>query len=424
MSYANLTRARLGFVGIALCALATAAASGPKVGRRQTQVMERSGKVSVSAAELRARVNDLADQFMSRLEQTADRIADDASDRAVDRRALAFKIGGVPAVYTAAYRADPLAAFMDLWALAFQLRGYVDVGPGGPLFGPQQPLAMDMARDLLASADRVARSIAAHPEDYQRARARVEDWAATHVIKPPMSSRPSYASSLAGMQGGERDAFIAIGEATDTIEHLSERLNTYAAQLPKLARWQAELLALDLGGERDLESALGDLHHLGAVARRANAVLDDLPAIANDVKAQLSQLTAEQRRAVFDAVDTQRVLTLEFVTDAQRQALEFVSSERLATLAALQQERLATLAALRDERLLIAASLEVARVETLKEVDRIRIRTVEASVVGLKDTLDYALWRVTAVLVVLMVLGTAFTVVGYRLTVGRARQSM
>jgi hypothetical protein len=57
------------------------------------------------------------------------------------------------------------------------------------------------------------------------------------------------------MRADERDAFVAIGEATDTVENMSERLNTYAAQLPKLARWQAELLILNVGGDRDLESA-------------------------------------------------------------------------------------------------------------------------------------------------------------------------
>jgi uncharacterized membrane protein (GlpM family) len=70
----------------------------------------------------------------------------------------------------------------------------------------------------------------------------------------------------------------------------------------------------------------------------------------------------------------------------------------------------------------IAAALEVARVE-LKEVDAIRIRTVEASVAGLKETVNYALWRVAAALVFLMALATVFAVVGYRLTVGRARHA-
>ncbi len=422
MKHVYLTRARLGLVGITLCALTVAVACSTKVGQRQTQVMQRSGKVSVSAAELRARVNDLADQFMSRLEESADRIAADSSDRAVDRHALAFKIDAVPAVYTAAYRADPLTSVMDVWALAFQLRRYVDVGPGGKFFGTQQPMAKDMARDLLASADALAQSIAIRPEDYQRARAKLEDWTTTHPIEHAISSRPSYAAGAASMRADERDAFVAIGEATDTVENMSERLNTYAAQLPKLARWQAELLILNVGGDRDLESALADIHEIGVVARRANDMLGDVPAMVNQAVAPIRDLTATERQAVLDAVNTQRVLTLEYVTNAQRHTLEFVTSERLASIAALREERIATIAAMQAERVTIADELEVARVATLKEVDAIRIRTVEASVVGMKDTLDYFLWHAAPVLAVLMLLGTVLAVVGYRLTIGRTRR--
>ena len=230
-----LTRMPLVIVGIALCALTVVSACAPKVGQRQSQAMAQSGRVSVSALELRASVNDLGDRFMSRIEATADRIAADTSDRAVRRRALAFKIDAVPTVYTAAYRADPLASAMDLWALAFQLRRYFDVGPGRDLFGPQQPLAQELARDLLAGADTVLQGIAIRPEDYQQARAKLEDWTTIHFIEHAISSRPSYAGFAASMRTEERDAFVAIGAVTDTIETVSDRLNTYAAQLPKLA---------------------------------------------------------------------------------------------------------------------------------------------------------------------------------------------
>jgi hypothetical protein len=166
---------------------------------------------------------------------------------------------------------------------------------------------------------------------------------------------------------------------------------------------------------------LGDIQEVGTVARRANDILGDVPGLVNAAIGPLGDLTADERRAVLEAVDAQRLQTLEFMTDLQRHTLAFVSSERQATVAALREERLATLVALRDERVAIAAALEVARVDTLKEVDAIRIRTVDASVAGLEETVDYALWRVAVVLLLLMAVATVFAVVGYRLTVGRTR---
>jgi hypothetical protein len=61
----------------------------------------------------------------------------------------------------------------------------------------------------------------------------------------------------------QRDAFAAVGAVSDTVESLSEHLNTYAAQPPRQARWQAELMVADMEGERGVEGTLGDVHALG-----------------------------------------------------------------------------------------------------------------------------------------------------------------
>ena len=97
-------------------------ACAPKVTRRQTDIMESVGKVSVSAAVLRARVNDLADRFAGRIEETADRIEGQAMTVDVRRRALALKVDVIPAVYTAGYRVDPFAAAIDVWVFGVPIQ--------------------------------------------------------------------------------------------------------------------------------------------------------------------------------------------------------------------------------------------------------------------------------------------------------------
>ena len=78
----------------------------------------------------------------------------------------------------------------------------------------------------------------------------MERWARAHPVERALVSRASIATYMAECASGERDAFVAVGEVSDTIESLSQRLNTYAAELPKQARWQAEILL-----ERRRESA-------------------------------------------------------------------------------------------------------------------------------------------------------------------------
>jgi hypothetical protein len=359
--------------------------------------MKKRGGVSVSAAELRARVNDLADRLTGRLEETADRIRAETLDRAVRRRALFLKADAIPAFYTAADRADPLAAAVDVWGLTLQITQYLENGAGRDAFGPQQPLAREGARNLLADTDAVLRSIATSPTAFDKARADVERWAKSHPIEVTFSSRSSIAPLLAEWRSEDRDAFVAVGEVSDTIENVSERLNTYAAQLPRQARWQAELMLSDMAGERDVQATLGDIHDLGSAGRRVDDFLADVPSLLGSSDSPLRGLVAEERRALLQEVNGQRLQTLEYAT-----------AERRALLAALSEERFAVVAALHQER-----------IETLKEMDAIRIRAMDSAVASLRDLVDYTLWRVAALLLLLMFSATSLGVVAYWLTVKR-----
>ena len=76
----------------------------------------------------------------------------------------------------------------------------------------------------------------------------------------------------------------------------------------------------------------------------------------------------------------------------------------------MKEERLATLSALQQER-----------VEALREADVIKTRAVDASVAGLKEVVDYAFWRLAALLLFFLVTAAVLGTVAFRLTVGRHR---
>ena len=167
--------------------------------------------------------------------------------------------------------------------------------------------------------------------------------------------------------------------------------------LPKQARWQAEILLAETTGERDVETALGDIHAVGTAARRADDLLGDVPGLLSDAGPPVREALAAERRALLEGVNGQRLQTLEYLT----------------------AERLATLAALREERITVGAALHQERIETLVEVDAIKTRAVDSAIAGLRDLVDYTLWRVAAVLLFLMLSAATLGVVGYWLTVGR-----
>jgi hypothetical protein len=388
----------IGFVAFVV-GLLVAAACAPKVARRQTDVMEKSGRIGVSAAELRFRVNLLADRFADQLEEMADGVGAQTTDRGVRRRVLAFKVDAIPAVYAAAYRADPLAGAVDIWGFAYQLVQYLEAGGGRDAFGSGQALARETARELRTEADRMLETVAAGPDTFSRGRVTIESWATQHPIRHTFAARPSAIEFPAQWRAEGRDAFVAVGAASETLESLSERMNTYSALLPKLARWQAELLVAQQTGDHDVQAVLADVDALGTVARRANELLDDVPGLVNETASPVRAMLAAERQIVLDAVNGQR-----------RETLAYVTAERLAVLAAVREERLATVAALHQER-----------IETLQEVDAIKTRAVESAVTGLRDVVDHALLRLAVLCVALMICATGFGVIGYRLTLGRAR---
>jgi hypothetical protein len=363
--------------------------------------MERTGKVSVSAAVLRARLNDLVERFAGQIELTADRIGAETDDGALRRQALVLKVDAIPAVYAAGFRVDPLAAIVDVWGFAFQFRQYFQGGAGQKDFGPRQPLVQECARDLLTDADAFVKAIAIRPEHFDQARARVEGWAKTHPVEHAFSARASGATLMADLRADDRDVFFDVGTVSDVIENLSERLNTYAAQLPKQARWHAELLLTELAGAHNLDGALADVREIGTAARRASDLLGDVPGLLSTERDVLigaqREILAAERRAVLAGVHSQRVETLKYMT-----------AERLAILAAVRDERMALVAAFHEERL-----------ETLKEVDAMKTRAVDSAMAGFQDLVDYTLWRVAAWTLGLMLAATALGVIAIRLALGR-----
>ena len=90
--------------------------------------------------------------------------------------------------------------------------------------------------------------------------------------------RSSIAPVLAERRSEDRDAFFAVGEVADTVQNLWERLNTYAAQLPRQVRWQAELLVAELAEEHDAPGLLGTAGQAvrEVVAAERRAVLEDV----------------------------------------------------------------------------------------------------------------------------------------------------
>ena len=224
----------------------------------------------------------------------------------------------------------------------------------------------------------------------------MEVWASSHPVQYTFSARESGASLVTDLRSGDRDVFLDVGTISDVVESLSERVNTYAALLPKQARWQAEILVGEMASAYRVEGALGDIHDVGTAARRAVELVENVPDLLNAERNML----ADERRAVLAGIHSQRLETLEYMTAERQAVIDVARKERIALVAALRQER----------------------IDTLTEVDAIKTRAIDSVLAGMKDLVDYTLWRVAVLTFCLLLAAATLGAIAYWL--GRRRPSL
>src|ERR1700761_7295513 len=128
----------------------------------------KSPEKPLSARDLNTRIltHEFAARFIFAVEQAADEIAAGAGDPVVELNTLRWKIAVASASGRAASQMAPLLGLLDTWALAAQMREYLDGGRGRSLFGAQQASAVKVATDLANEAEDMARSLGP-PQEFE-----------------------------------------------------------------------------------------------------------------------------------------------------------------------------------------------------------------------------------------------------------------
>jgi len=379
---------------LAAWGLVSASACANTTPSRRSALQQKAGKNGVSALELRLRIYELPGQLGSMIETAADQIRAESSDPAARRHALLWKADGIPALYTAALRPDPLAGGIDLWLLLEQMNLYFVEGAGKNAFGAQQPLATATTARMLLTIEKTAASMATDTEARERAEARIQEFARSHPIEGAISSRDTALIVLAKLSDAEKTGmFASVGQATESVSDISLRLNAYVSLVPKVARWQVELAAEEVMGRENLRGTLGDVQAVGATARSLNSVLADIPGTARAASVPVREMLDQQRTEVMTAVQQERLAVTESIAAELKAALAAISEERRAALAGLSEERVAM----------------------LSELDAMTQRSIEDASSRARDIADYVFVRA----LILIAAAALMFAVAYRLARGR-----
>jgi hypothetical protein len=380
--------------GIALTlALTGCSTTGPT----QTRFMREQTELEISAEELRIRVRALAMPLSGMMEEGADALLETSDDPDTRIAALRWKINGIPAVQSALFNPDPLAALMDAWTLMAQMRLFFDRGAGTDL--PENQM-----RNALETIDRMEREIEAlvreisRPGGFERGRDTVYRWAEDNPIDLHITSRRSTAAELAAFTAEASPGIRkAVGGLSLGLGDVWARLDTYAAWMPKQARWQAELLVDRVLAGEDAGGALSDF------TRLTDAIGD----IAVTVQGA-PDLVSSEREALLEALQEERVAALETLNREFLAAVDTILEERIRTAEeVIGRERQAVLEALAAERVAVLEALHRERVATIEDLDRVLGGLAEDSMRRVVDHAFVRLLQLVAIIAVLIGFGAA-----------------
>jgi len=349
--------------------------------------------LAVKPNQIRLRMRSLVEPFAGEIEQTADTIVAGTSDRSVKRAAIQWKIEGVPAIRGTLFQPDPFTAVFDTWVLTYQMANYFESGPGRTALGAAAPLAVDTSRRMEAEITEVATTFTIS-KDVSKVRATAKQWAIDHPVRYSIRDRETALSRVTERDAGvEWSAGEVIAEMATTADDLHREIQIYSNHLFRQARWEAELLKLDLPTDEVLplaeravkssERAVTTLDQLTpSVTTAANAAAkaaDVASSAVSKLPADIPALVASERKAAVDAINEDLRLTLTFLQGERIAALKQISEERIAAMDHISDERIVILKEVRE----IAAN---ERLALSKDIEQSSLKVV-----------DHAAWRLTQI---------------------------
>jgi len=341
---------------------------------------ESGGEDLLSSNKLRFLIDDFTLRYANHIEQTSDQILAQAPSTHVRRNALLWKINGINATLRASGRKDPMGAFLDLWILVKQTDDLFE-RESTELFG-EFPLALLSGHDEFNNRlGRIQKSIGKELPKLANGTELGEGFASNFATKYPIDNlqfdRESATSHyLDAIREKSHETMEVLGRLESNIDELQGLVRLYAEFLPKQARWQAELLSLDVIELQPLTDSLTNIDQATLAAQSISQTVSQIPALID-----------HERKSVEIAINDQREATVNQIEVMRLETIDQLQQERKIVLAAVNQERAIATEDLKkqlDTALLAVDGLSKKRTEeALTSVDQLsKKRTEEAARYG------------------------------------------
>ena len=244
--------------------------------------------------------------------------------------------------------------------------------------------------------------------DVSQVEAYVVQFAADHPIRYAIRDRETSLSRASERNlGTSFSAGEVIADFAATADDLSRRLEVYSDQLFRQARWEAQLIAMDLAGTLGVNGVLPLAERVTVSSEQVGAALAQVALALGRVGMVMEgapTLIAGEREAALTAAHAELARTLEFLQEERITALRAVSDERIAALQHLSGERAIVI---KELQALVAAE----HAAVTREAEGVAVQVV-----------DHLMWRVAQLVAAVFAVLTVAAVV-LAIAIGRVRSS-
>lgn len=407
--------------------------SGCQPQQRSVNISSTRGRLggAIDPAQLRLQLWRVLGRALSELASTASEIASATKERRVRENTLRWKIRVHDAIQGIMMDLDPRMAYLQSWIWAEQERVYLVDGEGAGLFDAQQKLAIAVVKkieeEIVALGQRSfsESSIDAARDDI----AEMAKQEAGMVLNGSVKKKSGLIGSRSGLEQilsipllpmGSLQGVADAPEAIQQFTHVARDFGGTVHHLPERARWQLELVMLELESLDSVQTTLVEMAELNDSIRSISQTMEHLP---NDVRGEF-----EKSLAALDKSQPQLQATLQ---DADKTLTEMTKAAQAAQAAAAEikamlnewkkdepEEDPKEKASVGDYTVM-AERIETAAKELRLLLADLNAPAVEGSqgasaTVRLRELVDLLFWR--AIFLVLVIL---ICVVVYRLIITR-----
>jgi hypothetical protein len=273
----------------------------------------------VTAHEAWLALSNFQDTHEEIVRDASRRMMDQATDNRMRRHILEWKIYGLRLMRNALKKDEPIAALLDAWALAVQMKQF-NQREAAELPPESRSIMLEAADATVAEIEKVVRHIL-HDADFESVREQIYRFAAEHSVSGGYSTLAPQPPSQAAARIPVLDPLLRIpmapfrtaegidrgAQAIYEFTKVAMRFTDVVEGLPEESIWQMQLLLLDLSENEVVQSLLASSEQISESTRRfvetSDRLADTLATMPQDVRRETQELLNEltQRQAELQA---------------------------------------------------------------------------------------------------------------------------